>query len=211
MACAPREWPAASFVIAAAGALLGRWWASRCLENATPAVSPSPAATAEDDAWLRALNALRSLASRKNAVRGQCAAIVVVGGEIRSWGYARSLMRAKRAGTRASDRADLHAEADAVTAAALNGVSLEGGTLYCTIVCCRACFALVAGAGIARVVTPGATSEGATTQAEYNAAIASGLGIEVCDSAVMPPYAPVSDCSFLPKLRRRIPGGGVEL
>lgn len=199
--------------------LIGSWWllraglgrrAARSAQPGASLVPPARPAAPSDAEWLRALNALRSLASRKNAVRGQCAAIVVKDGEIKSWGYARSLVRAKRAGSRGSDRADLHAEADAVTAAALNGVCLEGGTLYCTIVCCRACFALVAGAGITRVVTPGVTGVGALAHAECNAAIGAVLGIEICDDAVVPPYEPVSDDGFLPKLRRRIPGDEAE-
>ena len=183
---------------------LGVWWAHAARWRR---------ATRTDAEWLRTLNDLRSLASRKNAVRGQCAAIVVKGGTIRSWGYARSLVRAKRPSAKANERTDLHAEADAVTAAALNGISLDGCTLYCTIMCCRSCFALVAAAGITRVVTPAASCESVrVSHGEHNLLVAECHAIDVCDTAVMPPYEPVTEVPLLPALRRRIPqsADGVE-
>jgi dCMP deaminase len=157
-----------------------------------------------DAEWLRLLNNTRSLTSHRSAVSGQCAAVIVRDGRILSWGWARSLVRAKRPGKRASDRTDLHAEADAITAAARNGISLDGATLYCTIMCCRSCFALVTGAGITRVVTPPAVNHGyQVMHGEVNAEIADLYGMEVCDDAVLPPYEKVPDDSFLPALKRR--------
>lgn len=46
----------------------------------------------------------------------------------------------------------VHAEANAVIAAAYNGVSTKGTTLYTTASPCWNCFKLVANAGIARIV-----------------------------------------------------------
>lgn len=48
----------------------------------------------------------------------------------------------------------VHAEANAVANAARTGTSLLGGTLYCTLLPCSSCAALVAQAGITRVVAP---------------------------------------------------------
>jgi deoxycytidylate deaminase len=187
--------------LAAAVVVLRRLWVAR-QEKHCAAVART------DTGWLVALNDLRSLASYKNAVRGNCAAIIVKDGRILTWGYARSLVNGKRERSKATDRTDLHAEADAITAAALNGVALQGSTLYCTIVCCRACFRLVAAAGIERIVTPPAPNQGYIhSNVVPSAEIASSFHIEVCDDAELPPYAPVSDRSFLPHLTRRIPRG----
>ncbi|KAJ1633778.1 hypothetical protein T492DRAFT_537645 [Pavlovales sp. CCMP2436] len=166
----------------------------------------SPPESSTDAEWLVQLNNCRSITSHGNAVRGQCAALVVRDGRVLSWGFARSLLRASRAGKKGQDHADLHAEADAICAAALNGISLEGATIYVTIMCCRSCFALVAGAGISRVVTPPAPSASYTAaNAEHNKLIADALGIEICDDAIMPAYQRDPCPRFLPSLTRRIP------
>lgn len=49
----------------------------------------------------------------------------------------------------------VHAEANAVSAAARNGVSLHGSTAYVTHPCCAQCAALLAQAGVRRVVYKG--------------------------------------------------------
>ncbi len=46
----------------------------------------------------------------------------------------------------------IHAEQNAIVYAARYGVSLDGGTLYCTMVPCYACSMLIIAAGIKRVV-----------------------------------------------------------
>lgn len=155
------------------------------------------------------LNRLRSHASRRNAVRGQCAAIVVRDGDILTYGFARSLVADKRVNKKPTHRTDLHAEADAVVTAAMNGVALEGATLYCTIVCCRTCFALAAGAGIKRIVTPpppGGDQGYYRSHGRLNAEIARAHHIQVCAELPMPAYEPVCDDSFLPRIRRLTPG-----
>lgn len=50
----------------------------------------------------------------------------------------------------------VHAEANAVAAAARVGVSLKGTTAYVTHPCCAQCAALLIQAGVSRVVIPGA-------------------------------------------------------
>lgn len=49
----------------------------------------------------------------------------------------------------------VHAEANAVSAAARNGVSLHGATAYVTHPCCAQCAALLSQAGVRRVVHKG--------------------------------------------------------
>ena len=46
----------------------------------------------------------------------------------------------------------IHAEQNAICQAALNGLSLSGTTLYCTMEPCRVCAMLIASVGIVRVV-----------------------------------------------------------
>jgi dCMP deaminase len=46
----------------------------------------------------------------------------------------------------------VHSEANAIAAAARNGVATEGATLYVTASCCWNCFKLVVNAGIKRIV-----------------------------------------------------------
>lgn len=53
----------------------------------------------------------------------------------------------------------VHAEANAVAAAARNGVSLSGSTAYVTHPCCSQCAALLVQAGVTRVVCDGILSE----------------------------------------------------
>ena len=47
-----------------------------------------------------------------------------------------------------------HAEINAITNAARNGVSLEGCTLYCTLAPCSDCAKAIIQAGIVQVITP---------------------------------------------------------
>lgn len=49
----------------------------------------------------------------------------------------------------------LHAEMNALLQAAIHGVSVEGGTLYCTTRPCSLCARMLINAGIIRVVTVG--------------------------------------------------------
>lgn len=46
----------------------------------------------------------------------------------------------------------VHAEANAIVQAAMNGVSIKGGTIYTTSSPCWSCFKLIANAGIKRIV-----------------------------------------------------------
>jgi len=48
----------------------------------------------------------------------------------------------------------VHAEANAIAAAARNGHSLKGGILYCTLTPCPQCASLIIQSGIERVVIP---------------------------------------------------------
>lgn len=54
----------------------------------------------------------------------------------------------------------LHAEQNAITQAALHGVSTQGATLYCTCRPCHVCARMIVGAGIVRVVFFGDAPEG---------------------------------------------------
>ena len=46
----------------------------------------------------------------------------------------------------------IHAELNAILHAARQGVSIKGATLYATLSCCTACSAMIAQAGVTRVV-----------------------------------------------------------
>jgi dCMP deaminase len=54
----------------------------------------------------------------------------------------------------------LHAEQNAITQAALHGVSTRGATLYCTCRPCHVCARMIVGAGLMRVVFFGDAPEG---------------------------------------------------
>ena len=67
-------------------------------------------------------------------------------------------------GTRASKlRRMIHAEEDAIMTAALEGVSLKGGTLYAAWAACSTCARLIIQAGIVRVVAHDAPHQHART------------------------------------------------
>eukprot|EP00200_Dunaliella_tertiolecta_P012684 CAMPEP_0202374310 /NCGR_PEP_ID=MMETSP1127-20130417/5157_1 /ASSEMBLY_ACC=CAM_ASM_000462 /TAXON_ID=3047 /ORGANISM="Dunaliella tertiolecta, Strain CCMP1320" /LENGTH=332 /DNA_ID=CAMNT_0048971445 /DNA_START=1558 /DNA_END=2556 /DNA_ORIENTATION=+ len=56
-----------------------------------------------------------------------------------------------------SHKSDVHAEANAVCAAARKGLKLEGAAAYITMPPCRSCFGLLQAAGISRIITRHAT------------------------------------------------------
>ena len=70
-------------------------------------------------------------------------------------------------------RSDNHAEANAVTECAVRGVSSRGTSVYVTRSPCKACYNLLASAGICRIISPQPLDSPDTT------ASASAMGIEV--------------------------------
>lgn len=69
--------------------------------------------------------------------------------------------------------ATVHAEANAIVQAAMNGVAIEGATIYTTASPCWPCFKLIANAGVKRIVY------GEFYRDERIFSIASRIGIEL--------------------------------
>lgn len=119
------------------------------------------------------------VARRGNCRRRQVAALIVKDRRIISTGYNGTPRGVRNccdggcprcAGTAASG-SDLgecvcsHAEENAITQAAYHGISVRGGTLYCTLSPCLICAKMIINAGLAEVVYETAYSFNAQTQA----------------------------------------------
>lgn len=72
----------------------------------------------------------------------------------------------------------VHAEANAVAAAARNGSSLHGATAYVTHPCCGQCAALLAQAGVKRVVHKGTLRAEWAESANFGHVILREAGVE---------------------------------
>ncbi len=108
----------------------------------------------------------RQVASRSTCLRRNVGCVVVLGKRIVSTGYngAPSGIRhcneagclRESEGIPSGERHELcrglHAEQNAIIQAALYGVALEGGTLYCTHRPCALCTKMIINAGIKRVI-----------------------------------------------------------
>jgi dCMP deaminase len=68
----------------------------------------------------------------------------------------------------------VHAEQNAICQAAKNGISIDGGTLYCKMTPCRTCAMLIINCGIKRVVAEKRYHDSADTMELFQAA-----GIEI--------------------------------
>jgi dCMP deaminase len=68
----------------------------------------------------------------------------------------------------------IHAEQNAIIQAAIMGVSIEGGTLYCTTQPCALCAKMLINAGIKRIVYMGSYPD------EYSLGLLEEAGVEVC-------------------------------
>jgi dCMP deaminase len=64
----------------------------------------------------------------------------------------------------------VHAEQNAICQAAKNGVSLNGGTLYCRMTPCRVCAMLIINCGIKRVVCERKYQAGGESEAMFKMA-----------------------------------------
>ena len=119
------------------------------------------------------------VARRGNCRRRQVAAVIVRDRRIVSTGYNGTPRGVKnccdggcaRCAGSAASGSDLgecvcsHAEENAITQAAYHGISVRGGTLYCTLSPCLICAKMIINAGLSEVVYETAYSFNAQTQA----------------------------------------------
>jgi dCMP deaminase len=106
------------------------------------------------------------VARRGNCIRRQVAAVIVKDQRIISTGYNGTPRGTKnccdggcpRCASDAPSGTDLaecicsHAEENAITQAAYHGISVRGGTLYCTVSPCLICAKMIINSGITEVV-----------------------------------------------------------
>jgi dCMP deaminase len=103
------------------------------------------------------MNIAREVASRSTCPRKHVGAVVVRDRRILSTGYngsLRGLAHCDDVGCLMEDGhciATVHAEANAILQAAMNGVRIEGGEIYTTASPCWNCFKLIANAGLRAV------------------------------------------------------------
>ena len=105
------------------------------------------------------------VATRSTCIRRQVGAIIVKDKKILTTGYNGSpsgydhcldvgCLRIKLnvpSGTRHELCRAIHAEQNAIVQAATSGISIQGGTLYCTTHPCSLCIKMIANAGIKRI------------------------------------------------------------
>ncbi len=108
-----------------------------------------------------AIEMTRSIAKRSSCSKRQVGAVITKGGRIISSGYAGAppgmphciddgvgcLLDANGKCIRT-----IHAEQNAIAVAAKNGISLEGGVLFCTVQPCYSCAKLIIAGGIKKVI-----------------------------------------------------------
>jgi dCMP deaminase len=125
------------------------------------------------------MNIARVVASRSTCERKLVGAVVVRGKTILSTGYNGSI----RGMPHCSDVghllendhcvATIHAEANAIIQAAMNGVRIEGATIYVTASPCWNCFKMIANAGVKRICY------GEFYRDERSFAVARQIGVEL--------------------------------
>ena len=104
------------------------------------------------------MNIARAVATRSTCPRKFVGAVIVRDKTILSTGYngsVRGLPHCDEVGHMMEDDhcvRTIHAEANAVIQAAVNGTRIEGATLYVTASPCWSCFKMVANAGIRKIV-----------------------------------------------------------
>ena len=103
------------------------------------------------------MNIASEVARRATCPRKHVGAVIVRDRRILSTGYngsLRGLPHCDEVGCLMEDGhciATVHAEANAILQAAMNGVSIEGGEIYTTASPCWPCFKLIANAGLAAI------------------------------------------------------------
>jgi len=127
------------------------------------------------------MNIAKEVATRSTCSRKHVGAVIVRGKTILSTGYNGSVR-----GLPHCDEADhmmedghcvrtIHAEANAIIQAAVNGTRIEGGAVYVTASPCWSCFKMIANAGIQRIVF------GEFYRDERIYEVSQALGIELVD------------------------------
>lgn len=122
------------------------------------------------------LGLAKHVATRSTCIRRQVGCVMVKDRHIVACGYNGSPRKAPhcldigcaRSGLQSGERLDLcravHAEANAVTQAAMHGISLKGATAYVTIRPCAGCMRLLIQAGVERVVWDGSYADEETVK-----------------------------------------------
>jgi len=104
------------------------------------------------------MNIAREVATRSTCERKFVGAVIVRDKTILSTGYngsVRGLAHCDEVGHMMEDNhcvRTIHAEANAVIQAALNGTAIQGATIYVTASPCWSCFKMIANSGIRRIV-----------------------------------------------------------
>jgi len=113
------------------------------------------------------LKITRDVSERAICVKRQVGAIIVKGNQILSTGYNGTpkglvhcnedtcLRKNVPSGERHELCRGLHAEQNAIIQAAVHGVKIEGGTMYCTCQPCIICVKMMINAGLKRLVYEG--------------------------------------------------------
>ena len=130
------------------------------------------------------MNIAREVAQRATCPRKHVGAVIVRDKRILSTGYngsLRGLPHCDEVGCLMEDghcTATVHAEANAILQAAINGVRIEGGEIYTTASPCWNCFKLIANAGLVASTSASSTGTiGSTTmrrRRESNSSISAG-------------------------------------
>jgi len=127
------------------------------------------------------MNIASEVARRATCPRKHVGAVIVRDRRILSTGYngsLRGLPHCDEVGCLMEDGhcvATVHAEANAILQAAMNGVRIEGGEIYTTASPCWPCFKLIANSGITKVYF------GEFYRDERSIQVAKNAGIELVD------------------------------
>ena len=109
-----------------------------------------------DEMFVQMVN---SVSLRSTCLRRQVGAVLVIRGRPLSIGYAGSPSGTPHCtdvgcliGDDGGCTRTIHAEVNAISWAARNGIAIEGSTLYCSLTPCLSCAKLIINSGIIRVV-----------------------------------------------------------
>jgi len=133
------------------------------------------------------MNIAKEVSSRSTCPRKHVGAVIVRDRRILSTGYngsLRGLAHCDDVGCLMEDGhciATVHAEANAILQAAMNGVRIEGGEIYTTASPCWGCFKLIANAGIRRIYY------GEFYRDERSRQVAARIGIDLVDLGMPAP------------------------
>lgn len=135
------------------------------------------------ESWVKYFMGLAEFVATKSKDPSTKVGCVVIGPhkEVRATGFNGFARRVEDTPERYEDRDTklkmvVHAEANAVAAAARTGTSLYGCTVFTTMPLCTQCAALLMQAGVVKVVSPPIDEEGRWAELNH-------LAVKMCDEA----------------------------